>query len=85
MATKLARKRDLACVRIGFEEYLLDADKAMQAIKLFRESVRCRRHFAGSHKCQYVVGEKPELELMLVDAEQVLMPRDLPAIGSDVD
>lgn len=81
MATRkpTARRRDLACVRIGYEEFLLDADKAMQVVKLFRESLHCRKHFSGT-RYQYVAGGTPELELTLVAPDQVVVPSDVPAL-----
>ncbi|MEX3688882.1 hypothetical protein AB3X91_30745 [Paraburkholderia sp. BR14263] len=73
--------RDIACIRIGFEEYLLDADKAMQVLKLFREAIRCQKDFNG-RRFRYVTGNRPELEMTLVDPDHVVMPNDVPALES---
>lgn len=77
--TKTVRKRDIACIRVGFEEYLLDADKAMQVIKLMRESVSCRKDFDG-RRVRFLAGRAPELELSMVDESQVVMPGSSPAL-----
>ncbi|MBR8151663.1 hypothetical protein [Burkholderia vietnamiensis] len=74
-----ARKRDVACVRIGFESYLMDADKAMQAIKVFRDAIRCERDYAG-HRVRYIAGERPEVEMAIVSADDVVMPTGMPAL-----
>ncbi|MFD1557041.1 hypothetical protein ACFSHT_15680 [Paraburkholderia silviterrae] len=71
--SKSPRSRDIACIRIGFEHYLLDADKAMQVLKLMRESVSCHRDYNG-RRMRYVAGAAPELELSMIQASEVVMP-----------
>lgn len=75
MATraKTVRGRDIACLRIGFEHFLLDADKAMQVLKLMRESIACERHYGG-RRLRYVAGCAPELELSVIQVSEVVMP-----------
>ncbi|CAB3783040.1 hypothetical protein LMG28688_01566 [Paraburkholderia caffeinitolerans] len=77
MATRAKgpRSRDVACIRIGFEHYLLDADKAMQVLKLMRESIACERHYGG-RSMRYIAGAAPELELSMIQASEVVMPSD---------
>ncbi|WP_321895969.1 hypothetical protein [Paraburkholderia heleia] len=67
--------RDVACIRIGYEHYLLDADKAMQVLKPMRESISCNRDFNG-RRMRYVAGSSPDLELSMVQASDVVMPSD---------
>ncbi|VVD28457.1 hypothetical protein [Paraburkholderia dioscoreae] len=75
MATRTKRpsSRDIACIRIGFEHYLLDADKAMQVLKLMRESISCNRDFKG-RRMLYIAGAEPDLELSMVKASEVVVP-----------
>ncbi|MBB2981797.1 hypothetical protein [Paraburkholderia tropica] len=75
MATRAKNRitRDAACIRIGFEHFLLDADKAMQVIKLMRESISCNRDYDG-RRLRYVAGVEPELELSMVKPSDVVMP-----------
>lgn len=82
MATKKTTvRRDVACISIGHMDYLLDADKAMQAMKLFREALECRRYLAqGSNRFRYVTNGRPELELTLIDACQVDIANNVPAL-----
>jgi hypothetical protein len=77
--TNAARKRDLACVQIGCDSYLMDADKATQAIKVFRDAILCQRDYEG-HRIRYIAGERPKVELAIVDADDVVMPSGVPAI-----
>lgn len=86
MATRkeMARGKDVACLRIGFEDYLLDADKAMQAMKLLREAIRCEKRFEG-RRYRYMALSRPELEVTLVDPSHVLMPGQRPALESNID
>lgn len=72
---KPQRPRDIACIRIGFEHYLLDADKAMQVLKLMRESISCNRDFNG-RRMRYIASSSPELELSMIQASEVVMPSD---------
>lgn len=79
MATRQTKARDLACVRIGFNEYLMDADKAMQVLKLMRESVECEREF-GARRRHYVPGQAPQLELTMVDPSEIYRRSTAPQI-----
>ncbi|MBB6320539.1 hypothetical protein [Paraburkholderia tropica] len=75
MATRAKNRitRNVACIRIGFEHFLLDADKAMQVIKLMRESISCNRDYAG-RRLRYIAGAEPELELSMIKPSDVVMP-----------
>jgi hypothetical protein len=82
MATKKNTvRRDVAYLRIGLEEYLLDTDKAMQAIKLFREAFKCRRYYVGNgNGFRYVAEGPPELEMTVVDPRHVDIPNGAPVL-----
>lgn len=75
MATRAKSQppRDVACIRIGYEHFLLDADKAMQVLKLMRASVSCNRDYAG-RRLRYIAGAEPELELSMIKPSDVVMP-----------
>ncbi|MBR8084712.1 hypothetical protein KDX23_18410 [Burkholderia vietnamiensis] len=81
MATKrnTIRSRDVACIRIGFQEYLMDADKAMQALKLFRDAIKCDKHY-HDRGYRYIAQDRPELEMTMVDPDDVVMPSSNPAL-----
>jgi len=80
MATKrnTIRSRDVACIRIGFQ-YLMDADKAMQALKLFRDAIKCDKHY-HDRGYRYIAQDRPELEMTMVDPDDVVMPSSNPAL-----
>ncbi|MDF3093503.1 hypothetical protein KPB06_25270 [Burkholderia semiarida] len=81
MATRKAttRSRDVACLRIGYQEYLMDADKAMQALKLFQGAIKCDRHY-HDQGYRYIAQERPELQMTMVDSDDVVMPSSHPAL-----
>ena len=73
MPARKSAPRDVACLRIGFIDYLLEPDKAMQVLKLLRGSLECDRQFSnGGYR--YRVKERPELELTIIDPSQIDMP-----------
>ncbi len=82
MATrKTTPRRDVACVTIGHIDYLLDVDKAIQVVKLFRDAVECRRYLDHDrNRFRYIVSNRPELELTLIDAAQVDIPNGAPTL-----
>jgi len=81
MATKknAPRARDVACVSIGFSDYLIDADDAMQLMRIFRKAVECQKDFLGG-SYRYIAGRTPRLEMAMVSASEVVMPTSAPAI-----
>lgn len=81
MATKrnAPPARDIACISIGFSDFLIDADSAMTVMKIFRKAVECRKDFNG-HGYRYIAGHTPRLELSVVSASEVVMPSDAIAL-----
>ena len=81
MATRKStpRARDVACLSIGFMDYLIDADDAMAVMKIFRKAVECKKDFNG-RGYRYVAGRTPRLELSVVSASEVVMPSDTLAL-----
>lgn len=75
----------MACLTIGYQDYLLPADKAMKVMTLMQGVVHCRMSF--DHRPPlYLVGAQPvELELKLIQHSQVRMPSAEvhPALGHD--
>ncbi|WP_231747212.1 hypothetical protein [Burkholderia sp. BDU5] len=57
----------------------MDADKAMQAIKVFRDAIRCERSYAG-HRARYIAGERPDVAMEIVSTDDVVMPTAAPAL-----
>ncbi|MCA8059448.1 hypothetical protein [Burkholderia cepacia] len=88
MATKSTgtarRLKPVAYVEIGFRGYLLDADKALQLMKVLGEAVTCDERYEGS-KHVYYVNETPDLRMTMVNPNDVRRrsESDLPALESN--
>lgn len=74
MATKSTgtnrRLKPVAYVEIGFRGYLLDADKALQLMKVLGEAVTCDERYEGM-KHVYYVAETPDLRMTMVNPDAV--------------
>ncbi|WP_375591739.1 hypothetical protein [Chitiniphilus eburneus] len=70
MAARKSPAKPLACLTVGYERYLMDADKATQVMKILTESVTCEEQYAGG-KYTFVMGDTPRLEMTIVRAGQV--------------
>lgn len=57
----------------------MDADKAMQALKLFRDAIQCDKRYQD-RGYQYIAQGRPQLEVTLVDPDDVVMPSSNPAL-----
>lgn len=81
MATRksAARPRDVACISIGYMDYLIDADDAMAVMRIFRKAVGCQKDFVGGGY-RYIAGRTPHLELTVVSASEVVMPTNALAL-----
>lgn len=69
-APKTSRRKPLCCLRIGYTELLLDADKGAQVLKLLSDSVQCNAGYEGRGHV-YVIENAPELELRMVNPDSV--------------
>jgi hypothetical protein len=67
MATKPV---NMACVTVGFQHYLMPADKALKVVELMQTAIECERSY--QHSTTYTVGDKPLIELTLLRPEQIL-------------
>ncbi|AOJ81188.1 hypothetical protein WS86_11600 [Burkholderia savannae] len=78
------RLKPVAYVEIGFYGYLLDADKALQVMKVLGEAVMCEERYDGM-KQVYYVGETPNLRMTMVNPDTVCRrsESDLLAIESN--
>lgn len=70
MATRSQKKAPLCCVTIGFQDYLMPADKGLQVVGLMKEAIPCDKRYDDS--LSYVVSSKPhELGMTIVRETQV--------------
>lgn len=79
MATKSTgtnrRLKPVAYVEIGFRGYLLDADKALQLMKVLGEAVTCDERYEGMKQVYYVT-DTPELRMTMVNPDAVRRRQD---------
>ena len=69
MATKSV---NMACVTVGFQHFLMPADKAMKVVELMQTAFECEQGYQRSPT--YTVGEQPRIELCLVRPDQIRRP-----------
>jgi hypothetical protein len=62
---------DLCCVRIGYEEFLLPADKGLKLIALMQGALVCKHTYDSNHNRVYRVTGRAELHLETVAPDQV--------------
>lgn len=72
MSRPAAPKKPVAmcCVTIGYEEYLLPADKGMKLVELLQSAFKTERKYGGGGYFYYL-GDQPEVVLTLVKASQL--------------
>lgn len=69
-SSKPTRPVQMACLSIGFNDYLLPADKAMKVAELMQSSFSCDKRYADRGH-QYTPREQPNISFEFVKASQV--------------
>ncbi|WP_293222249.1 hypothetical protein [Ottowia sp.] len=64
----------MACLTIGYHDYLMPSDKAMKVAELMQHAVNCDRDFDGNDYV-YKVREEPAIRFSLVRPDRVCMPQ----------
>lgn len=71
MATNPSKKpAAMCCVTIGYDDYLLPADKGMRLVDLMQHAVRCDRQYAEG-KIWIIDADQPEISMTIVKPSQV--------------
>lgn len=74
MSRAPAKAVQMACLTIGFAQYLLPSAKAMKVAELMQDAFECEQDFTG-HELKYEVQqEQPRVAFALVRPSQVRMP-----------
>ena len=74
MSRTPAKAVPMACLTIGYVDYLLPSAKAMKVAELMQEAFECRSGFDDRHMT-YTVSERPvNVAFALVRPSQVRMP-----------
>ena len=75
MSRAPAKAVPMACLTIGYVDYLLPSAKAMKVAELMQEAFECRSGFDDRHMT-YTVSERPvNVAFALVRPSQVRMPQ----------
>ena len=75
MSRAPAKSVQMACLTIGYTDYLLPSAKAMKVAELMQEAVECRSGFDGM-QADYTLLQRPvNVAFTLVRPNQVRMPQ----------
>ena len=64
----------MACLTLGFTQYLLPSAKAMKVAELMQEAFECEQHYTDRELQYEVQPEQPRVSFALVRPSQVRMP-----------
>ncbi len=77
MSRASTKPTPMACLTIGYQDYLMPSDKAMKVAELMQHAVECRSNFEGTGYV-YTAKDQPNVEFSLVRPNQVRMPQGEP-------
>ena len=78
MSRASTKPTPMACLTIGYRDYLMPSDKAMKVAELMQQAIECESKFEGT--CYvYTATDQPNVEFSLVRPNQVRMPQGEPA------
>lgn len=77
MSRASTKPTPMACLTIGYQDYLMPSDKAMKVAELMQHAVECRSNFEGTGYV-YTATDQPNVEFSLVRPNQVRMPQGEP-------
>lgn len=78
MSRASTKPTPMACLTIGYRDYLMPSDKAMKVAELMQHAIECESKFEGT--CYvYTATDQPNVEFSLVRPNQVRMPQGEPA------
>ena len=68
------RAVSMCCIRIGYQHYLMPADKGLKVIDLLQAAFECREEYGERNYLYYPQEGQPQVELKLVRQEQLRAP-----------
>ncbi len=77
MSRASPKPTQMACLTIGYRDYLMPSDKAMNVAELMQHAIECESSFEGTGYV-YTAKETPNVEFSLVRPNQVHMPHGEP-------
>lgn len=73
--TDRSKPVQICCVSIGYDSFIMPADKGMKVVELLQSAFKCNKDYA-ERGYVYTVGSQPEVELALVRSDQVRAPAE---------
>lgn len=73
MATTKKQCGAMCRVTIGYQDFLMPADKGMRVLEAMQHAIGCDRDYVG-HDEQFIAKDQPRVEFSLVRADQIRMP-----------
>lgn len=73
MTARASKPAQMACLTIGYTNFLMPADKAMKVAELMQAAFECEKDF-GDHDFLYHPKEQPRVEFTFVKPKQVRQP-----------
>lgn len=77
MSRATTKPTPMACLTIGYRDYLMPSDKAMKVAELMQHAVECESNFEGTGYV-YTAKDQPNVEFSLVRPNQVRIPQGEP-------
>lgn len=77
MSGKPTKVVQMACLSIGYRNYLMPADKAMKVAELMQSAFECDKDWVD-HDHVYQAKEQPSVEFAFVKPHQVRQPAPAP-------
>lgn len=77
MSRASTKTTPMACLTIGYRDYLMPSDKAMKVAELMQHAIECESNFEGTGYV-YTAKDQPNVEFSLVRPSQVRMPQGEP-------
>ena len=74
MSRASTKPTPMACLTIGYRDYLMPSDKAMKVAELMQHAIECESSFEGTGYV-YTAKDQPNVEFSLVRPNQVRMPK----------
>lgn len=77
MSRASTKTTPMACLTIGYRDYLMPSDKAMKVAELMQHAIECESNFEDTGYV-YTAKDQPNVEFSLVRPSQVRMPQGEP-------
>lgn len=77
MSRASTKPTPMACLTIGYHDYLMPSDKAMKVAELMQHAIECESNFEGTGYV-YTAKDQPNVKFSLVRPNQVRMPQGQP-------